>query len=826
MGQDSAGERGGGVEGGVLNNCVLTGNSAGRAGAAAWASLNNCTLTGNSADWFGGGTLYGTLNNCIVYYNSAPSGQNYSGGTLNYCCTTPLPAGGLGNIDVDPQLASASHLGAGSPCIGAGSVDYATGTDIDGETWADPPSVGCDESHSGSVTGPLSAQIDAAYTEVAVGYGVDFRALIAGAASSSAWDFGDGTVVSNQPYTSHAWMAPGIYPVVLTAWNDSSPGGMSETVMVQVVEAVHYVVLGSPTPVWPYASWDTAAPTIQEAVDAAAIAGAALWVSNGVYATGGRAVHGTMTNRVAVDKALIVRSVNGPDVTIIEGYQVPGTTNGVGAIRCVYLAEGAVLSGFTLTNGATLSKGGWGTQLSGGGVWCESLSALVLNCVVIGNSAAYIGGGVWQGTLNNCNLTGNSARGGLAGFGGGAYYAKLSKCVLVGNEAHIGGGAYGGTLNNCWLAGNAAYIGGGASGSRPSKSWIIPTECTLNNCTLTGNSAGLYGGGAYTSILNDCVLTGNSVRWYGGGAYFSALYQCTLIGNSASLGGGAYQGTLNNCTLTGNSADVHGGGVAEAVLNNCIVYYNTAPVGENYHRGWAELALDYCCTFPMPTNGVGNITNAPLFVDTNNWSNFRLQPASPCIDAGNNDFVATLTDLDGNPRILNGIVDMGAYEFVPPTPAEMVERLLALVNEFNMHQKRPLLASLEAALASIHRGNHNSATGQLRAFQSKVEAQLAKKDVALAMELIEGAQQVLDALHEEPSGRLAGKIHSLKRHSNGKMQITIRGEAGKIYILEASTNLMDWKPICVVSPDEEGNWEYEDVVAAKHHCRFYRVVAP
>ncbi len=158
--------------------------------------------------------------------------------------------------------------------------------------------------------------------------------------------------------------------------------------------ATLYVWSESPDPKPPYTNWTTAARVIQDAVDAA-LAGDEIVVTNGVYATGGRAVDGTMTNRVAITKALTLRSVNGPEFTVIEGYQVPGTTNGPSAIRCVYLANRARLSGFTLTKGATTS---WG---SGGGVYCVFTNAVVTNCVLVGNSARY-GGGASGSTLYNC----------------------------------------------------------------------------------------------------------------------------------------------------------------------------------------------------------------------------------------------------------------------------------------------------------------------------------------------------------------------------------------------------------------------------------------
>ena len=172
--------------------------------------------------------------------------------------------------------------------------------------------------------------------------------------------------------------------------------------------------------------------------------------------------------------------------------------------------------------------------------------------------------------------------------------------------------------------------GGGASG------------CTLINCTLSGNSAG-QGGGAYSSSLNNCTLTGNS---------------------ATNSGGGAVGCTLNNCTLTGNSAGQVGGAVG-CTLNNCIVYFNTAPQDANFVHDASYSGLNYCCTTPQPTGGVGNITNAPLFVDLAS-GNLRLQSNSPCINAGNNTFAPASPDLDGNPRIAGGTVDIGAYEFQSP----------------------------------------------------------------------------------------------------------------------------------------------------------------
>jgi hypothetical protein len=136
-----------------------------------------------------------------------------------------------------------------------------------------------------------------------------------------------------------------------------------------------------------------------------------------------------------------------------------------------------------------------------------------------------------------------------------------------------------------------------------------------------------------------------------------------LIGNSASYGGGAYLGTVNNCTLSANSASCCAAGAYYSTLNNCIVYFNNAPNAANYYQQYG--ILNYCCTTPLPTNGVGNFTSAPLFVNQAG-GNLRLQSNSPCINAGSNAFAPAGPDLDGNPRIVGGTVDIGAYEFLSP----------------------------------------------------------------------------------------------------------------------------------------------------------------
>ncbi len=349
---------------------------------------------------------------------------------------------------------------------------------------------------------------------------------------------------------------------------------------------VHYVNLSSTNPVSPYMSWATAATNIQDAVNHAVL-GDTVLVTNGIYQSGGDSFNGS--NRVDVVFGATVQSVNGPVVTIIKGYQVPGTTNGTGAVRCVYLREFSTLSGFTLTNGATSS------YPNGGGVVSES-SCTITNCVITGNAAGAQGGGSY------------TANGSL-----------LVNCIITGNVAVTGGGAYGNTLSNC---------------------------------TVTFNSSG-QGGGVAFGIANNCLLAGNG--------------STNSIGGTA--GGAAYLGTLNNCTVVGNFSRAFGAADG-STLNNSIIFYNV----NGFYADCYMCRLTNCCTTlgnGNPTLPNNSISNAPAFVDMAH-GNYRLQIGSPGIDAGTNLYAPSGTDLDGNPRIVGGTVDMGAYENQNTNPVHYV----------------------------------------------------------------------------------------------------------------------------------------------------------
>ena len=362
-----------------------------------------------------------------------------------------------------------------------------------------------------------------------------------------------------------------------------------------------------------------------------------------------------------------------------------------------------VLTGCTFSGNMTVSSGSVGS--CGGGMYNYGSSSP---------------------TLTDCTFSGNTASssGSDGSYGGGMLNSSssptLTNCTFSGNTANNGAGMYNScssspTLTNCTFSRNTASSSG-SDGSYGGGMLNYSSSPTLTNCTFSGNTASTigdvssYGGGIYnhssSPILTNCTFSGNTTSTsgsessYGGGMFnyssSPAVTNCTFSANTASSSGsvGSYGGgifnyssspTLANCTFSGNTGRSHsassgyGGWMynnsSSPTLINCIAWDNgNRPIGAD---DLAESVITYS-DIQGGYEGSHNINANPLFVRSpsigadgvwgtadDDYGDLRLQMNSPCINAGNNDasgLVGSTTDLAGNPRIIAGTVDMGAYE--------------------------------------------------------------------------------------------------------------------------------------------------------------------
>jgi len=206
-------------------------------------------------------------------------------------------------------------------------------------------------------------------------------------------------------------------------------------------------------------------------------------------------------------------------------------------------------------------------------------------------------------------------------------YVELKNCEFLGNSSvDICGGLMfhmntGGSVESCVFRDNSAHDGGGV---------LVHSGCNpvFVNCLFDSNSATRYGGAIHI------VRLGASSRFI----------NCTFAGNQASSGSAiciyldAASLVIANCILWDGGNEIYDDGSPNITVTH-----------SNVQSGWPE--------------GDGNIDADPLFLDVPD-DDLRLSSASPCIDSGDNYAVpdGISADLDGRPRIVNGIVDMGAYE--------------------------------------------------------------------------------------------------------------------------------------------------------------------
>src|SRR5439155_14092288 len=115
----------------------------------------------------------------------------------------------------------------------------------------------------------------------------------------------------------------------------------------------------------------------------------------------------------------------------------------------------------------------------------------------------------------------------------------------------------------------------------------------------------------------------------------------------------------------------------------------------------------------------------------------------------------------------------------------------------------PLLATLKAATDALERGSTGAAINQLQAFQNKVRAQIQPSDPALAAQLIDLAQLLIDSIDPVAKPKL-----NIAAHANrDAVHLNFSGNPSHAYVIEASSDMVHWE--AVGTAKHRGNGEFE-----------------
>jgi predicted outer membrane repeat protein len=398
--------------------------------------------------------------------------------------------------------------------------------------------------------------------------------------------------------------------------------------------------------------------------------------------------------------------------------------------NCALSGNRAYLGGGIYNSGMlTLSNSIFSSNLADlGGAINNGGMLTVGDSTFISNSAGSGGGGICSGgamTLTNSTVSENSED--LSsdyGYGGGIFdffYGTMTvtNCSITDNRAGADGGgilSYGAlTVNNSTLFGNLAADGGGIDGGNGT--------LTLSNSTLSSNSANTGGGVLEygTCNITDCTIINNVADVAGGiSKWFGTMFimNSTIAGNAATYTGGVdnLYGvlTISNSTIAGNSstgANSYGGGITNGDRDSgpATLTISNSTIADNFSMGQGGGAFNYPGKIfnarntiiadnmaPTGADIFGSVTTSRynLVGNTNGGSGFdptdllnvdpllgplqdnggptltmALLDGSPAIDAGDN---TDAPDWDqrgpGYPRIVNGIIDIGAFEVQSDRP--------------------------------------------------------------------------------------------------------------------------------------------------------------
>ncbi len=333
--------------------------------------------------------------------------------------------------------------------------------------------------------------------------------------------------------------------------------------------------------------------------------------------------------------------------------------------------------------------------------------------------------GTCNPAISGCDFKNNTAGhdgGAIYSFGkNGNSSPVLTDCVFENNMGKEGGAIYndgtfggfnGSQITDCLFVNNSTFDGDG--GAIYNSGFLGTCNPILMNCSFEDNTSVFAGGAVFNNgvegvcnpTITNCRFLKNEAITFGGSMYNQGrqgnasptITNCVFAENTAVSAGAIYnlgsaQGNANavitNCTFYKNTANVCGAiycnagedtsGIASPIIANSIFWENTATdIGDIFRIINGTPTISYSLVDKADCddlyNGNGGVLNCnggmvfnenPLFVNAAN-GNFHLATGSPSIDYGNNMAVnqtGISVDLDNLPRIFNGTVDLGVFEF-------------------------------------------------------------------------------------------------------------------------------------------------------------------
>lgn len=339
---------------------------------------------------------------------------------------------------------------------------------------------------------------------------------------------------------------------------------------------------------------------------------------------------------------------------------------------------------------------------AGGGLTCINASPTVTNSIFVSNTAPF-GGGLYNYSASpdimSCKFLGNITTAGVV-FNNESSSPTLNQVTITANRCIDGGAFYsqsnsGPVVTNCVISDNThhgihthgsspVFNGVTISGNGREGVYSYVASPRLNNCTISANRrGGVSSNEGGITVITNCIISGNNESGV------SSSFSSPQIINTVISGNGQHgistinaSVTARNVTIMGNAGSGLYNILASPTIYNSIIMGNSVGINTVSSNTFNTLTVQYSLVQNMAANSGNNnldgssVNAADLVLDyqpsttgaPTTLGNYRLKQGSMVIDAGSNALNTSTEDPAGSPRILNDVIDLGAYEYDSALP--------------------------------------------------------------------------------------------------------------------------------------------------------------